>query len=87
MARLHLALQYRPGNIGIYEASIVGAVSIMRIPAMQKPAFAIASHSMNWITMSLLGVIGLSQLGHLCADMSFKIWNPEASPPESNMDI
>lgn len=83
---LGVAVPAGPGNIGVYEASVVGALSIMHIPATQALAFAIAIHSINWITMSVLGVIGLSQLGYSFADVSSKIGNPATSLSETNID-
>lgn len=76
---LGVAVPAGPGNIGVYEAAAVGALSILHIPASQALAFALAIHSMNWITMTVLGVIGLSQLGYTFADVSSGIQSSESS--------
>jgi glycosyltransferase 2 family protein len=83
---LGVAVPAGPGNIGVYEASVVGALSILHVPASQALAFALAIHSMNWITMSVLGVIGLSQLGYSLADVSSKIGGSKTPLPENKFD-
>jgi glycosyltransferase 2 family protein len=83
---LGVAVPAGPGNIGVYEASVVGALSILHVSASQALAFALAIHSMNWITMSLLGIMGLSQLGYTLADVSSKIGSSKKPLPENETD-
>lgn len=81
---LGVAVPAGPGSIGVYEAAVVGALSILQVSTSQALAFAIAIHFTNWITMCVMGAIGLSQLGYSLADVSSKVNLPEASNRKNN---
>jgi len=63
VAALGVAIPSSPGNIGIYEAAFVYALSFFDVPLPQALAFALTSHGMFYLVTGVLGAYGLSQEG------------------------
>jgi glycosyltransferase 2 family protein len=78
-AALGIAVPAAPGGIGVYEASIVGVLSVLQVSTSQALAFALVIHLINWITMSALGIIGLARLGYTFSELSSGIQSSETS--------
>jgi len=59
-----VAIPSAPGALGVYEASIVGALSIFGINASAALAFALIMHLLQYATTGVFGVIGLISQRH-----------------------
>ncbi len=79
---LGVALPSSPGYVGVFEAALVGALSLFGVDAAIALAFAISAHVLYLIITIGLGAIGLSRdgmsLGGLYADITNR--KPAASP-------
>lgn len=76
---LGIAVPAAPGGIGVYEATTVGALSALQITTSQALAFALVMHLMNLITTSLLGIVGVTQLGYSFSDLISGIRSSQSS--------
>lgn len=79
---LGVAVPAAPGGVGVYEASVVGALSVLQISTSQALAFALVIHLLNWITTLLMGIVGLTQLGYSFSELTSRIQTSESSVPE-----
>lgn len=77
---LGVAVPAGPGSIGVFEATVVGALSLLQVSTSQALALGIALHFTNWVIMCILGAIGLSQLGYTLQEITSKVNQPEGSP-------
>jgi glycosyltransferase 2 family protein len=78
-AALGVAVPAAPGGIGVYEASIVGALSFLQVSTSQALAFALVIHLLNWITTFVMGIVGLSRLGYSFSELSSGIQSSGSS--------
>jgi uncharacterized protein (TIRG00374 family) len=58
-----IALPSAPGGIGIYEAAIVGALSILGIDASTALAYALMMHVLQYSITGIFGLIGITRAG------------------------
>jgi len=66
-----IALPSAPAALGVYEATIVGALVLLGIPASTGIglAFAITLHAMQFVITAIFGLIGLAQDGRSLAEL------------------
>lgn len=62
-AALSVAAPSAPGQIGLFHASVIGAMVAMGFADETAAALAFAYHAINLITMVVMGFIGLTRLG------------------------
>jgi len=60
---LGVAIPSAPANIGVFEASLVAALSVVHVDPTQSLAFAIFIHAYHVIINSLIGLIGVLREG------------------------
>jgi uncharacterized protein (TIRG00374 family) len=58
-----IAIPSAPANIGVFEASVVAALSVVNVDPAKSLAFAIFVHSYHLVIQSLLGMIGVLKQG------------------------
>jgi len=58
-----MGLPSAPGAFGTYHGSVLLSLAWFRVPESIAVIFAAAMHAFNFITMSLLGLIGIARLG------------------------
>jgi uncharacterized protein (TIRG00374 family) len=75
---LGIAVPAAPGGIGVYEASVVGALTALQISTSQALAFALVIHLLNWITTFLMGLVGVTQLGYSFSDLTSGLQSSES---------
>lgn len=63
VAAMGVALPSAPGSLGVYEASIVGALALLSVPQSPALAMAITAHALHILITGVAGVIGLYQEG------------------------
>jgi uncharacterized protein (TIRG00374 family) len=63
VAALGVAIPSSPGNIGVYEAAYVYALSFFDVPLPQALAYALTSHVMIYLVTGSLGAYGLTLEG------------------------
>ncbi len=63
VAALGVAVPSSPGNLGIYEASFVAALTIFDIPSSMALAYALLSHTINLSITSFIGAYALFREG------------------------
>lgn len=54
-----IALPSSPGAIGVYEAALVGALTLCGVPAADSLAFAVAAHGLSFAITSIFGLAAL----------------------------
>lgn len=77
---LGVALPSSPGYIGVFEAALVGALSLFGVEAAVALAFAIAAHVLYLVITIVLGAIGLSRDGMSLAGLYAEITNRKERP-------
>jgi uncharacterized protein (TIRG00374 family) len=60
---LGIAVPSAPGGLGVFEAAIVGALSLLGVSASAALAYAIEMHILNYIITAILGFWGLAREG------------------------
>jgi uncharacterized protein (TIRG00374 family) len=63
VAAIGVAIPSSPGNIGVYEATFVYALSIFDVPISQAFAFALTSHGLFYLVTGIFGAYGLTLEG------------------------
>jgi uncharacterized protein (TIRG00374 family) len=63
VAALGIAAPSSPGAVGVYELSVVGALSLFGLDPSVALAFALTAHLINYLVTGLLGAYALSQEG------------------------
>jgi uncharacterized protein (TIRG00374 family) len=67
---LGMAVPSAPGGLGIFEAAVVGALSILGISASVALAFALLMRLLQIINIAIFGLIGLLQDGRMLSDIN-----------------
>jgi hypothetical protein len=62
-AAFSVAAPSAPGQIGVFHAGVIAALSALGQPAVEATSFAILYHALNVFTLVMLGIIGLSRTG------------------------
>lgn len=63
VAALGVAIPSSPGNIGVYEATFVYALSFFDVPLPQALAFALTSHGLFYLVTGIFGAYGMTLEG------------------------
>ncbi|NMC54653.1 MAG: flippase-like domain-containing protein [Chloroflexi bacterium] len=58
-----MAIPSAPAGLGVFEASIVFALSLLKVDAAKALAYAISLHFMQFVTTAIFGLIGLLREG------------------------
>jgi uncharacterized membrane protein YbhN (UPF0104 family) len=58
-----IAVPSAPAALGVYEAAVVGALSLLGVPAAPALAFALLAHLMHIAVTGLIGAYGLFRDG------------------------
>jgi glycosyltransferase 2 family protein len=66
---LGVAIPSAPGGLGVYEAAIVGALSLLSVPVSLALAFALVLHFLAFSVTTVMGLIGLTQMGQSMMDL------------------
>lgn len=61
---LGMAVPSAPAGLGVYEASLLWAMSMLGIPNSEALAYAIALHFLQFLITAIFGLIGLIRQGH-----------------------
>jgi uncharacterized protein (TIRG00374 family) len=70
VAALSVAAPSSPGQIGVFHASVIfGLVEILGQPAAESASFAFIYHALNFLTLVVLGVIGVWRTGDTFGDI------------------
>lgn len=87
-AAFSVAAPSAPGQIGVFHAGVIAALSALGQPAVEATSFAILYHALNIVAMVLLGIIGLSKTGSTLSQVVASARQlgraNSASPPESS---
>lgn len=62
-AALGIAAPSSPGQVGVYEAAVIFSMVLVGQPEDKATAFAFLYHAINFMTMNILGLIGLRGIG------------------------
>ncbi len=62
-AALSIAAPSSPGGVGVFQAGVIGALTLLGQPDAESASFAFAYHAMNYLNLTLLGLIGLTATG------------------------
>lgn len=62
-AALGIAAPSSPGQVGVFEGAVIATMVLVGQPEDKATAFAFLYHAINFITMNILGVIGLRGIG------------------------
>ena len=83
-----IALPSAPAALGVYEATIVGALVLLGIPASTGTglAFAITLHAMQFVITAILGLIGLAQDGRSLAELGRLFERKETEPSKEDLE-
>jgi glycosyltransferase 2 family protein len=63
VAAFGVALPSAPGSLGVFEASVVGALALVGISAASALTYAVALHLIHFVITGIIGIIGLYQEG------------------------
>ncbi len=70
VAALSVAAPSSPGQIGVFHASVIfGLVEILGQPAAESASFAFIYHALNFLTLIVLGIIGVWRTGDTFGDI------------------
>ena len=85
LTALGVAIPSAPGGIGVYEAAIVGALTLLSVPVSSAFAFALVQHILAYLITTIMGLIGLSQLGQSMTDLFAEVFRRRVddNPPTS----
>jgi len=83
---LGIATPSSPGAVGVFEAAIVGALSSFAVNPSVALAYAIATHLLQIIVTTLLGVYALARDGETLAGLYAQVREVKVSSPFSNLD-
>jgi glycosyltransferase 2 family protein len=67
---LGMAVPSAPGGLGIFEAAVVGALSILGISASAALAFALLMRLLQIVNIAIFGLIGLLQDGKMLSEIN-----------------
>ena len=75
VAALGIALPSAPAGLGVYEVAVVGAFSLVGVPASQALAIALVSHFINITVTGFIGMYGIFQDGESVAGLYQRLKN------------
>jgi hypothetical protein len=62
-AALSIAAPSSPGGVGVFQAGVIAALTLLGQPEAESASFAFAYHAMNYLILTILGIIGLAATG------------------------
>lgn len=62
-AALSIAAPSSPGGVGVFQAGVTAALALLGQPAAASASFAFAYHAMNYVVLTILGLIGIVATG------------------------
>ncbi|HRQ37066.1 MAG TPA: lysylphosphatidylglycerol synthase transmembrane domain-containing protein [Chloroflexota bacterium] len=62
-AALSIAAPSSPGGVGVFQAGVTAALALLGQPAAASASFAFAYHAVNYIVLTILGLIGIAATG------------------------
>lgn len=62
-AALGIAAPSSPGQLGVFEVAVIAMMVLVGQPKEQATAFAVLYHAINFLSMNILGIIGLRGIG------------------------
>ncbi|MCL4263507.1 MAG: flippase-like domain-containing protein [Anaerolineae bacterium] len=62
-AALSIAAPSSPGGVGVFQAGVTAALALLGQPAAASASFAFAYHAMNYLVLTILGLIGIAATG------------------------
>ncbi|GIK54536.1 MAG: flippase-like domain-containing protein [Chloroflexi bacterium] len=62
-AALSIAAPSSPGGVGVFQAGVTAALALLGQPAAASVSFAFAYHAMNYLMLTILGLIGIAATG------------------------
>jgi hypothetical protein len=62
-AALSIAAPSSPGGVGVFQAGVTAALALLGQPAAASASFAFAYHAMNYVVLTILGLIGIAATG------------------------
>lgn len=62
-AALSIAAPSSPGGVGVFQAGVTAALALLGQPAAASASFAFAYHAMNYLMLTILGLIGIAATG------------------------
>lgn len=62
-AALSIAAPSSPGGVGVFQAGVTAALLLLGQPEEPSVAFAFAYHAMNYLILTILGLIGIAATG------------------------
>ncbi len=75
VSSLGIALPSSPGNIGVFEGAIVGALAVFKLDAGTALAYAFTMHFWNYLTTGLLGSYALARDGESIMNLYDRVRN------------
>jgi glycosyltransferase 2 family protein len=69
LTALGVAIPSAPGGMGVYEVSSVGALTLLAVPLSTALAFALVMHFMSYLITTVMGIVGLTQMGQSMMDL------------------
>lgn len=73
LAALGMAAPSSPGGVGVYEAAVVGALSLFGVDPSISVAFAITAHLLNYLITGCLGIYGLGRDGESLSGLYYQV--------------
>ena len=85
LTALGVAIPSAPGGVGVYEAAIVGALTLLAVPVSSALAFALVQHFLAYLVTTIMGLFGLSQMGQSMMDLFSEVLRRRVddNPPTS----
>lgn len=83
---LGIAVPSVPGALGVFEAAMVGALSLLGFTPSQGLAYAVILHFMQWVITGVIGVYGLTSegrsIGSFISDLRVRIFSKKTTDTE-----
>lgn len=81
VAALGLAVPSSPGSLGVYEASVVGALALFGLDPSTALGFALTAHLLNYLVTGVIGASGLLQDGMSLGKLYRQLRNHNTESP------
>lgn len=76
---LGAAIPSAPGGMGIFEAAVVGSLTILGVNASDAFAFGLVLHAIDYFVLVSAGMVGVGRLGHSLSSLLAEIRNQNAA--------
>jgi hypothetical protein len=78
-----IAVPSAPGSLGVFEAAMVGALSLLGVDSSISLAYAILMHLIQYVVTGIFGVIGLIKEGQSFSSLLSSVTRQPQEPPSS----